>query len=104
VIATADFETWRARFDEADFIWAPVKEVADVLEDPTVAMIGAFTDVADSNIGPYRTLNTPFRIQGADIGVRGPAPAPGEHTMEVLRERGVSEDQIAMLAARGAFG
>ncbi len=104
IIGAEDFETWRARFDAADFIWAPVKEIADVIADPTVATIGAFTEVPDSYIGPYRTLSTPFRIQGADIAVRGPAPAPGEHTMEVLKEHGVSDEAIATLAAQGVFG
>ena len=49
-------------------------------------------------------MNTPFQIAGAEIGVRGPAPAAGEHTAAVVREAGLSDDEIAELAANGVFG
>lgn len=32
-------------------------------------------------------------IRGADVGPRGPAPELGQHTAEVLREAGLSDDE-----------
>ena len=43
-------------------------------------------------------------IAGADVGPRGPAPATGEHTLEVLQELGLSEEELAQLAADGVLG
>ena len=49
-------------------------------------------------------MNTPFRIYGADIGVRGPAPEAGEHTFEVLAEMGIEGDELEQLVTAGAVG
>ena len=54
--------------------------------------------------GAFETLNTPFAIAGAEIGPRSAAPATGEHTHEVLREAGFSDEEVAELAASGALG
>jgi alpha-methylacyl-CoA racemase len=43
---------------------------------------------------PMRELGFPARASGWKASVRRPAPAIGEHTLEVLREAGVTEDRI----------
>ena len=53
---------------------------------------------------PPVMVSAPFKIRGADIQVRGPAPTAGEHTWEVLEQGGFSEDEIAELAANGVLG
>ena len=60
--------------------------------------------VIDGPEGEFRTLNTPFDIAGADVGPRGPAPKTGQHTHEVLQELGLTDDELAELAASGALG
>ncbi len=103
-LASEPLEAWAPRFDAAGLIWAPMAEVLEAVEDPAITAMDGVVQVEDSHLGPYRTMNTPFRIRGADIGVRGPAPAPGEHTMEVLKERGFADEDIAVFAADGVFG
>jgi crotonobetainyl-CoA:carnitine CoA-transferase CaiB-like acyl-CoA transferase len=38
------------------------------------------------------------------VAVRGPAPAAGQHTLEVLADAGFDEDEVADLATQGVFG
>ena len=47
------------------------------------------------------TVAAPFDIRGADIAVRGPAPALGQHSREVFEEAGVSAERLDDLVARG---
>ncbi len=99
-----DLQTWAVRFDSAGLIWAPVAELPDAFEDTTVRSLGVFTQVDHPQFGPYQTMTAPFRIRGADIKVRGPAPLAGADTLEVLREYGFSDEEMSELAAAGVFG
>ncbi len=102
-IRSEPLEIWTERFDAANLTWAPVAELPDVIEDPQLDEMNAWATLQSRN-GEFRTLNTPFEIDGAQIGPKRPAPETGEHTYQVLTESGFSEDEIAQLAADGALG
>jgi crotonobetainyl-CoA:carnitine CoA-transferase CaiB-like acyl-CoA transferase len=104
IFAVADFETWTARLDAAGLIWAPVAQLPDVVEDATVRSLGTFTQLEHPEFGAFETMNTPFRVRGADIRPRGPAPAAGGQTHEIAQELGLGAEEIANLAAKGVFG
>ncbi len=94
---------WVPRLDAEALTWAPVAELPELIHDPQMEEMNAWS-VIDGPEGPFRTLNTPFEIEGAEIGPRGPAPKTGQHTHDVLRETGLSDDEIAALAESGALG
>ena len=104
LIASGDLAEWGRRLDEADLVWAPVATLPEALADPQVEANGMLEEVEHPEAGRFRTLAAPFRISGAQTEVRGPAPAPGEHTGEVLAELGFGDEEIARLAASGVFG
>jgi crotonobetainyl-CoA:carnitine CoA-transferase CaiB-like acyl-CoA transferase len=104
VFAAHDAETWHARLDRERLVWAPVAELPEVIEDKTLRALGTFTRVEHPVFGSYETLSAPFHIRGADVAVRGPAPAAGQHTLEVLADAGFDEDEVADLATQGVFG
>ena len=52
--------------------------------------------------GRMRVLGFPPKLSETSVGVRTPAPLLGEHTDEVLREFGTSEDEIKNLRDSGA--
>ena len=51
-----------------------------------------------------RVCSQPFGIPNENVGVRGAAPEPGEHTTEVLSAAGYSADELAALEAAGVVG
>ncbi len=104
LIASADLAEWARRLDEAELVWAPVATLPEALADPQVEANAMLAEVEHPEAGAYRTLATPFRVSGAEAEVRGPAPAPGAHTSEVLAEIGFGDDEVARLAASGVFG
>ncbi|MYA20964.1 MAG: CoA transferase [Chloroflexi bacterium] len=104
LIASADLAEWGRRLDEAELVWAPVATLPEALADPQVEANGVLEEIEHPQAGAYRTLAAPFRVSGAETAARGPAPAPGEHTSEVLAELGLDDDEIASLAASGVFG
>ncbi len=103
VISRRSLADWTPRFNAESLTWAPVAELPEVISDPQMDEMNAWADISGPQ-GSFRTLNTPFDIRDADIGPRGPAPRTGEHTHDVLRELGLSDEEIASLAAEGALG
>ena len=95
---------WAQQFDAYALIWAPVATLTDVLDDPQVREMGWFTEIDSKALGKFQTLGTPFKMYGTDIGPRGPAPAPGEHTFEELTRLGLTDDELARLAEDGVIG
>ncbi len=99
-----DIAYWGARLDEFDMTWAPVAELPEVVKSPQLRHIGAFTAVDHPGIEGFETISAPFQIDGADMHVRGRAPDPGEHSHEVLRDFGLTAEEIADLAAARVLG
>ena len=102
-IRAKNLADWSPRLDDAGLTWAPVAELPEVISDPQLEEMDSWSEIEGAH-GRFRTLNTPFAIADADIGPRGPAPQTGEHTHDVLSELGLTDDEIAQLAADGALG
>jgi crotonobetainyl-CoA:carnitine CoA-transferase CaiB-like acyl-CoA transferase len=97
-------EAWASILDRHGLIWAPVAQLPEVAEDATLRGLGTFSQVPTGDGATFETLSAPFRVRGADIAVRGPAPAPGEHTQAVLEQFGFDAGEVARLASAGVFG
>ncbi len=95
---------WGALFDEHGFTWAPAATVSEFASDPHAQAVGLFPEVEHPVAGRFRTVATPVRVRGADIGPRGAAPDLGQHTAEVLGELGLTGEQVQALAADGVVG
>jgi crotonobetainyl-CoA:carnitine CoA-transferase CaiB-like acyl-CoA transferase len=85
-------------------IWcAPVLEQKDVADDPQVKHLEAFTEIEHPKAGKIKVTNIPFRMSGTPGSIRRPAPLIGQHSEEILREIGLSEEAIGALKSRQAI-
>jgi crotonobetainyl-CoA:carnitine CoA-transferase CaiB-like acyl-CoA transferase len=66
--------------------------------------IGSVAEWEHPQHGKFRTMNVPFRMSETPGALRIPPPGMAEHTDEVLRALGKSDDEIAALRAAGACG
>jgi crotonobetainyl-CoA:carnitine CoA-transferase CaiB-like acyl-CoA transferase len=93
-----DFPTIEARFEQFGFLVAEVRTVRDLAETPWAREREVFAEVEPG----ARVTASPFRSDGATIGVRAPAPRFGEHTRAVLTERcGLTAHDLDRLEADG---
>jgi len=99
-----DLATWTERLDGAGCIWSPIRTPYEVIADPQLRDNGTFEEITTASGDRYKVLAAPFTIRGADVRPRGPVPAVGEHTNEVLEAYGFGADEIADLASRRVFG
>ena len=103
IMAAHDLAYWADQLDREGLIWAPVAELLDVIEDPSLREAGAFSVIDHPRAGAIETISAPFDIRGADVAVRGPAPDLGQHTREVLGEVGISSERLDQLQERGVI-
>jgi crotonobetainyl-CoA:carnitine CoA-transferase CaiB-like acyl-CoA transferase len=94
------------RLTKEEIAWSPAQTLAEVCVDPQVAAVGGIVDMP-SRITPgqtFRSPGAPAKFPGVDDGPKGPAPALGEHTREVLKNLGYPETEIdALLTAKAVF-
>lgn len=103
VLGTRPLAEWGKIFDDAGLIWGPAQAIHEVVTDPQARAAGLFAAVPGTPDG-FETVAVPIKIDGADIGPRGPAPLAGADTDAVLAESGLSPDEITDLREAGALG
>ena len=75
------------------------RTVSEALRDPQIAHRGALTEVEDGG-GIFKVLNLPFRMSGARVSAARRMSTLGEHTLTLLRETGLSEDEIRAFSGK----
>jgi crotonobetainyl-CoA:carnitine CoA-transferase CaiB-like acyl-CoA transferase len=73
------------------------RSVAEAMADPQIAHRGALAEVADGG-GTFNVMNMPFRMSGAEVSAGPRVAEVGEHTEEVLKEIGMSDEGVASAA------
>ncbi|HEV7912722.1 MAG TPA: CoA transferase [Albitalea sp.] len=92
---------WMTLLAAADIPAMPLHTLDSLLADPHLAEIGFFEWVEHPTEGRIRTMDVPTRWSDTPPQVRRQAPALGQHSVEVLREAGLSQDRIERLLAAG---
>jgi crotonobetainyl-CoA:carnitine CoA-transferase CaiB-like acyl-CoA transferase len=103
LFAAAPVDHWGPRLDGAGIAWAPVTELPDLVDDPQARAIGMFAEIEHPRMGTFETLAAPFSMSRSEVAVRGPAPALGQHTDEVLGRVGVDADRVDALRRSGVI-
>lgn len=85
-------------------IWAaPINAYEETFADPAVQAADAVEEIQHPVAGPVKLLRFPLELSTGRAEVRRPPPMAGEHTDEILRECGYSEEEIERLRAASAI-
>ncbi|HEX7786292.1 MAG TPA: CaiB/BaiF CoA-transferase family protein, partial [Methylomirabilota bacterium] len=103
ILATGSVAEWVARLERAGVAAGPIYEFHEVFEDPQVRHLGLVTEVEQPGAGKVKMLAFPGHASATPPRIDCPAPLLGQHTGEVLRELGLSGEEIDRLAAAGVI-
>ena len=93
---------WIEAFERADIPVQRMNSLEDIVADPHLAAIGYLDTVEHPTEGRIRSLAVPSEWSESKPEYRRHAPRLGEHTREVLREAGYSDEKIDELIKKGA--
>jgi crotonobetainyl-CoA:carnitine CoA-transferase CaiB-like acyl-CoA transferase len=80
-----------------------INDYSEVFADPQVRARELAVEIDHPALGTVKALGTPLKMSATPLDVRRRAPLLGEHTDEVLREVGYSDEEIAALRREGAI-
>lgn len=101
IFPTRGTAEWIDALNAAGVPCGPIYTVDRMFEDPQVRHLQITWDMPHPTLGELKVLSTPIRFSRFPRPAQsGPAPEKGEHTEEILREIGLSDERIASLRER----
>lgn len=90
---------WVEAMNQVGIPSGPVNDIAQTFADPQVRHLGVATPVTHPIVGAIEILRNATHLEGVSSEIRRPAPLPGEHSIEILREFGLHDEEIDSLRA-----
>ncbi len=81
-----------------------INNVAEVLNHPQTLSRKIIAKTIHRKLGEIKVVKSPFKTSKFNVEVKIPPSLPGEHTDEVMREIGYTEEQIKELKSIGVIG
>jgi crotonobetainyl-CoA:carnitine CoA-transferase CaiB-like acyl-CoA transferase len=75
---------WLSRLEGVDILCAPVRTLAEALEDEQTLVNRMIVEAGHTAAGPVRLIGSPIDMSAAPLEIRLPPPLLGEHNDEVL--------------------
>ena len=79
-------EHWLKRLEEVDILCAPVRTLAEALEDEQTIVNRMIVEAGETAAGPVQLVGSPIDMSAAPLAVRHAPPRLGEHNAEVMPE------------------
>ncbi len=104
VLRTQTRAHWQAAFDAAGVPAGPVHTVGEALSHPQTLARGMVVELDHPQAGPTRALGCPIHFSATPTQISRPAPLLGQHTRELLKEFGYTDQQVDTFLGTNAIG
>jgi formyl-CoA transferase len=99
ISATEPRRYWLERLEAHGIPCGPINNYAEAFADPQIRARDMIAAVDHPTLGRLRMPGSPIKMSATPPSVTRRGPLLGEHTREVLREAGCSDEEIARIVA-----
>ncbi len=92
-------EEWLDLLESAGVVAGPIYNMEQVYQDPQTHARNMRVDLEDPELGTLHNIGIPVKLSATPGSIRHRAPALGEHSVELLREAGFSQEEVDALLA-----
>ena len=103
IIKTRDRDEWFEQLVKADVCVGKVYDVEEMVQDPQIVHRKMIVETTHPTIGKVKQFGVAIKLSDTPGSVRRAAPLAGEHTEDVLKELGLTGDEIGGLRSRGVI-
>ena len=101
-VATKTNAQWLELLEAADIPCMPLNTVDDLLTDPHLIETGLIKEVSHPTEGLMRQIGVPVQFSTTSVNeVQRPAPNLGQNSFEILKEIGLTDEEIHLLQTNG---
>jgi len=97
IFVSRSLADWEQALETSGIIWSAVRRLDEVAADPQARDMGYLPTVEHPRVGAFTGVGTPFLMSAFPMPANRPAPELGADSAELLREAGLSADEIAKL-------
>ncbi|OLC99524.1 MAG: hypothetical protein AUH86_02455 [Acidobacteria bacterium 13_1_40CM_4_58_4] len=94
--------SWLEKFAAAEIPAAPIHTVSEAVDDVQTRARRLIVQLEHPAIGTAKSIANPIRFSSTPVSYRLPPPLLGEHTAEILRSLGYSDDDVRAMAVASA--
>ncbi len=94
-------DAWLAELDRAGIPNSPLHTLGELSEHPHTTASGMKFGYTHPTLGKMQGVSQPLRFDGERTPLRRAPPMHGEHSLEILKELGYSDAEIAAMSAAG---
>jgi crotonobetainyl-CoA:carnitine CoA-transferase CaiB-like acyl-CoA transferase len=103
VFLTKTRDEWVELLMHANTCVAPVYTVDETFSDPQLRSRKMFDEFDHPSKGKIKQVGISIKLSDTPGAIRRLGPRKGEHTQEILKELGYSDDEVAYLRKKGAI-
>lgn len=104
ILETRPAAYWVDELRAEEIPCGPINSAADALKDAQTRARGMIVEIEHPLIGVAKSVGNPIHMSGTPVTYRKHPPLLGEHTAEILRGLGKSEQEIESLKKAGVAG
>ena len=101
IASTRPRQHWLDALGKHDVAHAPINRLDEVFEDPQVKHLDRIMELEHPKHGTIHTVRSGVNLSDTPFRVSALPPELGEHTAEILRELGLSQERIDQLEKGG---